>query len=124
NSSGAGASSSEVSVTPTIALPGAPTGLTATGTNGAVFLNWNSGAGAASYNVKRSTTSGAEVTIANAGTTSYNDTTLVNATAYFYEVSSTNSAGESANSSEASATPNSPPAAPTGLIAIAATNQV
>ena len=119
NSSGASASSTEVSATPTIALPGVPTGLTATGTNGAVNLAWNSAVGAASYNIKRSTSSGAEVTIANAGSTTYADTTVVNGTTYFYKVSSTNSAGESADSSEASATPNSPPAAPTGLTAIA-----
>ncbi|MDB6067603.1 MAG: Fibronectin type domain protein [Pedosphaera sp.] len=124
NSSGVSANSSEVNATPTIALPSAPTGLTATGTNGAVNLSWNAGAGAASYNVKRSTTSGAEVIIANAGTTSYSDTAVVNGTTYFYEVSSTNNAGESANSSEASATPNVPPAAPTGLTATAGTNQV
>jgi len=124
NSSGAGASSTEVSATPTIALPGVPTGLAATGTNGAVNLTWNSAVGAASYNIKRSTTSGAEVTIANAGATSYADTGVVNGTTYFYKVSSTNSAGESADSSEASATPNSPPAAPTGLTAIAGSNQV
>ncbi|HEV2694011.1 MAG TPA: hypothetical protein VG347_14040, partial [Verrucomicrobiae bacterium] len=124
NSSGAGASSSEVSVTPTIALPGAPGGLTATGTNGAVFLNWSSGVGAASYNIKRATSSGAEATIATSGTTSYTDTGVANGTTYFYEISSTNSAGESANSSEASATPNLPPSAPAGVSATAATNQV
>ena len=124
NAAGAGASSAEVSVTPTIALPSAPTGLTATGTNGAVFLNWSSGAGAASYNVKRSTTSGAEVTIANTAATSYTDTGVVNGTTYFYKVSATNNAGESATTSEASATPNLPPAAPTGLSATAGTNQV
>ena len=124
NSSGAGASSSEVSVTPTIALPGAPGGLTATATNGAVFLNWTSGAGAANYNIKRSTGSGAEATIATNSTTSYTDAGVVNGTTYFYEVSSTNSAGESANTPEVSATPNVPPSAPTGVIATAATNQV
>jgi hypothetical protein len=124
NSSGASANSSEVSVTPTIALPSAPTGLTAVGTNGAVNLNWSAGAGAASYNVKRSTTSGAEATIISVGTTSFSDTTVVNGTTYFYTVSSTNAAGESANSSEVSATPNVPPNAPTGLIATAGTNLV
>ncbi|MDB6017825.1 MAG: Fibronectin type domain protein [Pedosphaera sp.] len=124
NSSGASASSSEVSVTPTIALPGTPTGLAAVGTNGAVNLSWSAAAGAASYNVKRSTTSGAEVTIATAGTTSYSDSAVVNGTQYFYKISSTNSAGESANSSEVSATPNDPPLAPTGLSAIAGSNQV
>jgi hypothetical protein len=124
NSSGASANSSEVSATPTIALPGTPTGLTAIGTNGAVNLTWNSATGAASYNVKRSTTSGAEVTIANVGTTNYSDSAVVNGTPYFYTVSSTNSAGQSADSSEATATPNAPPLAPTGVTATAGSNQV
>lgn len=124
NASGGGALSSEVSVTPTIALPGTPTGFTATGTNSAVLLSWNSAAGAAGYNVKRATTSGAEVTIASTGATSYTDTAIVNGTTYFYTVSATNSAGESADSLEASATPDVPPATPTGLIATAGSNQV
>lgn len=125
NSSGASAPSSPpVSATPTIALPGVPIGLTATGTNGAVSLNWGPGMGAASYNVKRSTTSGAEATIANVTTTSYYDTAVANGTQYFYKVSSVNNAGESANTSEVSATPNLPPVAPTGLAAVAGTNEV
>jgi CxxC motif-containing protein (DUF1111 family) len=124
NSSGASPISSEVSATPSIALPGAPGGLTAIGTNGAVNLTWSASTGAASYNVKRSTSSGAEVTITNVVATSYDDAAVANGTTYFYEVSSTNNAGESTNSAEASATPNSPPGAPTGLIAAAGTNQV
>ncbi len=124
NSSGASANSSEVSATPIINLPDMPTGLTATGTNGAVILNWAIATGAASYNVKRSTASGAEVTIANVAANNYYDNSTINGTTYFYEISSTNSAGESANSTEASAMPNVPPAAPTGLAATAGTNQV
>jgi MBG domain-containing protein len=124
NSSGASANSSEVSATPTVALPGSPSSLAATGTNGAVSLTWSAGSGAASYNVKRSTSSGTEVTVANVGTTSYFDTSVINGTQYFYVVSSTNAAGESADSSEVSATPNVPPSAPTGLAATAGTNQV
>jgi hypothetical protein len=124
NSSGASTNSMEVSATPTIALPDAPTGLTATGTNGAVNLTWGLATGAASYNVKRSTTGGAEATITNVSTTSYSDTAVVNGTPYFYKVSSTNSAGESADSSEVSATPDVPPPAPTGLNATAGSNQV
>lgn len=124
NASGASASSSEVTATPTVALPDVPTGLTATGTNGAVLLNWSVATGAASYNVKRSTTSGTEVTITNVVATSYNDIDVINGQQYFYVVSSTNGSGESADSSEVSATPNVPPAAPTGLGATAGSNQV
>ncbi|HTB83305.1 MAG TPA: MBG domain-containing protein [Candidatus Sulfotelmatobacter sp.] len=124
NSSGASANSSEVTATPTIALPATPGGVTATGTNGAANVSWNVATGAASYNVKRSTTSGTEATITNVSTTSYLDTAVANGTPYFYEVSATNSAGESGNSTEVSATPNVPPAAPTGLGATPGTNQV
>ena len=124
NTSGASATSSEVSATPTIAPPSIPTGLVAVGTNGAVSLTWSAAAGAASYNVKRSTTSNTEVTISNVVANSYYDTDVVNGTTYFYKVSSTNSAGQSANSSEVSATPDIPPSTPTGLAATAGTNQV
>ena len=105
--------SAEVSVTPTIALPGAPTGLVAVGTNASVRLNWNTTAGAASYNVKRSTTSGAETLLTSVSTTNYEDTAVDNGTTYFYKVSAVNAAGEGADSVEASATPNAPPLAPT-----------
>lgn len=124
NASGPSAFSSEVSATPTIALPDQPTGLVAIGTNGAVSLSWNVAAGAGGYNVKRSTTSGTEVTIANIAVNSYYDTDVSNGTLYFYAVQSTNTAGVSADSSEVSATPNLPPVAPTGLIATAGDNQV
>jgi len=124
NSSGASTNSQEVQVTPTIAPPAMPTGLTAIGTNGAVNLSWNAATGAASYNVKRSLSRSGEVTITNVATTTYSDAAVNNGTPYFYEVSSTNSAGESANSSEVTATPNVPPAAPTGVTAIAGSNQV
>jgi hypothetical protein len=124
NNSGPSGLSLEVSATPLIALPNVPTGLTATGTNAAVLLNWNVAVGATGYNIKRSTTSGTEVTIDNAGTTSYTDLAVVNGQQYFYKISSTNSTGESANSSEVTATPNDPPAAPTALAATAGTNQV
>ena len=124
NSSGPSALSSEVSATPLIALPNVPNGLAATGSNATVRLTWNVAVGASGYNVKRSTTSGTEVTIDTSGTTSYTDTAVVNGQQYFYKVSATNSTGESANSSEVNATPDNPPAAPTALFATAGTNQV
>ena len=124
NSSGPSALSSEVTATPMIALPNVPNGVTATGTNSAVRLSWNTAVGATGYKVKRATTSGAEVPIASVGTTGYTDTAVVNGQQYFYKVSATNSTGESADSLEANATPNVPPAAPTALSATAGTNQV
>src|SRR5205823_1097769 len=86
--------------------PGAPTNLTATAGNGQVGLSWSASSGATSYNVKRSTTSGGPYTsIASPTTTSYTDTGVTNGTTYYYVVSAVNTAGESANSSQVSATP-------------------
>ena len=108
-----------------VTVPLAPTGLAATAGNAQVSLTWNVSSGATSYYVKRSTTSGGPYTQVGAPTaTNYTDTGLTNGTPYFYVVSAVNSAGESANSSEVSATPNAPPAAPTGLTASAGNAQV
>src|SRR5205823_1029953 len=86
--------------------PAAPTNLTATGGSGQVGLSWSASSGATSYNVKRSTTSGGPyTTIASPTTTSYTDTGVTNGTTYYYVVSAVNTAGQSANSSQVSATP-------------------
>src|SRR5204862_7953279 len=88
--------------------PAVPTNVTATGGNGQVVLSWSASSGASSYNVKRSTTSGGRyTTIASPSTTGYTDTGVTNGTTYYYVVSAVNSAGESANSTQASATPSS-----------------
>jgi|GEM_PF-1693784 len=96
--------------------PSAPTGLAATAGNAHVALTWNAATGATSYNVKRATVSGGPyTTIApSITTTSYDDTTAANGTTYFYVVSAANSGGESANSSEVSATPVAPSTPPSG----------
>jgi len=86
-------------------LPSAPTGLQATAGDGQVALCWTVSTGATNYNVKRSTNSGGETTIANPATTNYIDMKLANGLTYFYVVSAVNSAGESPNSVEASTTP-------------------
>ncbi len=86
--------------------PGAPSGLTATAGNQQVSLTWNASAGATSYNVKRATASGGPYTTVSSPTaTSQTDTGLTNGTIYYYVVSAVNATGESANSSQASATP-------------------
>jgi hypothetical protein len=110
NSYGQSANSSEASATPVAppppTIPAVPTGLQATGGNAQVSLTWTASTGASSYNVKRSTTSGTGYTqLANPAVASYTDTTVTNGTAYFYVVSALNSAGESVNSSQATATP-------------------
>jgi hypothetical protein len=88
--------------------PSAPTGLTALGTNGPlVNLSWIAPAVPVSYyNIKRSTTSGGETTVATvvAGA-SYSDGNVSEGTTYYYKVSAVNSTGESGSSSEANAVP-------------------
>jgi fructan beta-fructosidase len=95
------------------AVPGAPTGLVAIHGENEAVLSWNTVPGAISYNVKRSTSSGGEATIANVSTANnnwpasnqYSDTGLTIGKAYYYKVSAVNTNGESLNSVEVSATP-------------------
>jgi fibronectin type 3 domain-containing protein len=127
NSAGQSANSAEVNATPVLPAPTAPTGLAATPGNARVSLTWTASATATSYHVKRSTSSGAETQIAAPTSTNYTDSGLTNGTKYFYEVSAVNSGGESAHSSEVSATPLAPlnpPATPTGLQATGGNAQV
>jgi hypothetical protein len=101
--------------------PGVPTGVAATAGNNRVDLRWNTTSGAIGYNVKRATVSGGPyATIApGVSTMTYSDTSALNGITYFYVISAANAAGESANSIQVSATPQSPqpPSAPTGLTA-------
>jgi fibronectin type 3 domain-containing protein len=128
NSYGASANSAEVSATPAAPAPSAPTGLSASAGNGQVMLSWTASTGATSYNVKRSTTNGSGYqTVSSPTTNSYTNTGLTNGTAYYYVVTAVNTAGESGNSNQASATPASapqPPSAPTGLTATGGNAQV
>jgi subtilase family serine protease len=95
-------------LSPVTSKPSAPTGLTATAGDSSVMLTWNASAGAASYNVYRSTTSGGEGTtamVSDITSTSFTDNTVTNGTTYYYKVSATNTIGTSDQSNEASATP-------------------
>ena len=108
NATGESANSNEVSATPMAATtaPAAPTGVTASAGDKQVVLNWNASSGAASYHVKRGTVSGGPYTqVAAPNVTTDTDTGLTDGTTYYYVVSAVNSAGESANSSQVSATP-------------------
>ncbi|HEV8397109.1 MAG TPA: fibronectin type III domain-containing protein [Vicinamibacterales bacterium] len=106
--------------------PAAPTNLAASPGDSQVALSWNAAAGATSYNVLRSTTSGAEALVASGVTaTSYTDTNLTNGTTYFYVVQAANAGGTSGNSNEVSATPScQTPGVPGGLAATPGNNQV
>jgi fibronectin type 3 domain-containing protein len=130
NATGESANSSEASGKPAAPAqaPAAPAGLAASAGNAQVSLTWSATAGATSYHVKRSTTSGGPYTQVSAPSgTNSTDTGLANSTTYFYVVSALNSAGESGNSTQASATPaapTQPPAVPAGLQATPGNAQV
>lgn len=109
NSGGESANSNEVFATPQQSLPNAPSGLTATAGNAQVSLSWGSVTDATSYEVKRGTAAGGPyTTIASSTSPSYVDTGLTNGTTYYFVVTAINTGGESANSNEASATPQVP----------------
>jgi O-glycosyl hydrolase len=89
------------------AIPAPPTGLIATAESSSqITLSWSPSAGAASYNLKRATASGGPytTTVMNISATGFMDTGLAAGTPYYYVVSAVNAGGESANSSQASAT--------------------
>jgi fibronectin type 3 domain-containing protein len=117
NANGESANSGEVTATPHGSPPPTPTGLAALAGNAQVSLSWNASTGATSYNVKRSTVSGGPYTVVGTATSpSFTDTSASNGTTYFYVVSAVNANGESANSTQVSATPSAtPPAPPTNL---------
>lgn len=136
NSTGESAASVQVAATtlnpvPTPTVPAAPTNISATGGANQVTISWTASTGATSYNVYRSTTAG--VTVSNgtklAGVASpYVNTGLTAGTTYYYIVTAVNSAGESAASTQTSATTNpappTVPAAPATVTATGGTNQV
>jgi fibronectin type 3 domain-containing protein len=130
NSTGESGNSPQVSATPVapVTIPATPGGFSATAGNGQVALNWNASTGATSYNVKRSLSSGGPYSpLLNVMSNAHIDTAVLNGNTYYYVVSAVNSAGESNNSSQSSATPVVPvsiPATPTGLTATAGNNQV
>ncbi len=103
----------EILSSSTPAPPPTPTGLAAIADNGGVTLSWNASAGATSYNIYRSTTSGGEgsTPVGTSTTTGFTSTGLTNGTTYYFKVSASNSAGTSQQSGEVTATPTagSPP---------------
>ncbi|MFL5242206.1 MAG: fibronectin type III domain-containing protein [Gemmataceae bacterium] len=128
NAGGESPLSSEVSATPQVPAPGTPVNVAGKPGDGQVVFSWSASVGAVSYNVYRSTTSGAEGSVpyvAGWTSTSFTDSGLTDGTTYYYEVSAVNAGGESALSSEVSATPQVPaPGAPSGVAASAGDQQV
>ena len=105
-----GAESEERTATPNPA-PAAPTGLTATGGDGAVTLDWSDpdNDSIIGYEIRRQAGTGAfgnwtAMAGSGAGTTSHDVTGLTNGTAYTFELRAVNATGDGAASS-AGATP-------------------
>ena len=91
--------------------PATPASVTAGGWNGRVDLAWAAALGAATYDVKRSTSAtGPFATIASVTNTSYSDTAVASGTAYFYSIAAVNATGGSADSAIATAAPAAAPA--------------
>lgn len=99
-------------------VPTVPTGLAATAGNATVLVSW-APAAAVTYNVKRSTTTltGYVPIATNLNSNNYTDMTAANGTRYYYVVTAANSNGESPNSAEVTAMPqsSSPGATPLGI---------
>ena len=99
NSSGESNRSAEVSAIPSPASPPAPPiGVTATPGDGQVIVSWTAAAGATSYNIYWSTTSGVTKTNGTkiTGVSSpYTHTSRTNGTTYYYVVTALIPAGES-----------------------------
>ncbi len=90
--------------------PAPPTGLNATPGNNLVTLNWTASPSPANYNVKGSLTNSGTYTLieSNLSVLTYTNTGQANGTVYYYEVTATNSMGESVVAGPVNARPVSP----------------
>jgi autotransporter-associated beta strand protein len=95
-------------------VPPAPAGVVAYAGNNSVLLSWPAVAGATSYNILRSTTSGSGYLLvtngvvgpvcgSGPGNATFLDGTAVNGTSYYYVIQSVNPVGSSSNSAQSSA---------------------
>lgn len=108
NGAGDGSNSNQLTATPAVGAPSAPTLSTTTAGNAQVALTWTSVGSATSYKVKYGTSTGSYSTTLSVGNvTSYTVTGLGNGTTYYFAAVATNGSGDSGNSNELNATPQS-----------------
>jgi autotransporter-associated beta strand protein len=106
NIDGESTNSAEVNATPQAVPPTVPIGVTATGQYLQARVSWTASFGSTSYNVKVSTVNGGPyTTFTNTTSTTVYDPGLTAGTPYYFVVSALNAIGESADSSQATATP-------------------
>lgn len=104
------------------AAPGGPSDFAVTSADASALLRWTPGAGATSTHVLRApAATGPWVEIAVTAGDAHTDAGLVNGTAYWYALSSTNPVGESTRTAALRAIPIAPP---TGLAAVPSDGQV
>ena len=121
NAGGTSANTDVVSATTAIAVPSAPSGLSATALSSTeIRLNWTDNSNnETGFEIDRSAngTSGwTQIGTVGANVATFNNTGLTPSTQYFYRVRSVNAGGASANSGTANATTSiAPPAAPSAL---------
>jgi fibronectin type 3 domain-containing protein/alpha-tubulin suppressor-like RCC1 family protein len=107
NSNGTSEPSNVLKTTLLAPIPSAPINLAVVAGDGKVDLSFSASQGADYYSIKRAMNAGGPYTniASNLATTSYKDTTVINATTYFYIVTASSTGGESLASNEVSATP-------------------
>ncbi len=121
NAGGVSAASPEMVVQPLdpVQLPVVPTALSAVAGNAQVLLSWSAVAGAIGYQVKRSTVNGGPFALVSSPlVNSLVDSSVSNGSTYYYVVTALNTAGSSANSVQAVASPTAivpVPTVPLGL---------
>jgi alpha-galactosidase len=101
--------------------PATPSGVAAVAGRQQVTLQWNAVPGAAGYDVARAVSSTPYSFVAyGLTTTNFTDLSVANGTSYSYVVYADNGCSRSSRSAFVVATPNLPPAAPSGLAATTA----
>lgn len=109
--------------------PGAPQNVITSNANGQVSVSWQAVGGATEYRIYWSTTAGVSKEkgmVIPKASTPYTHTGLTNETTYYYVVTAVNRYGESAESSEVSATPSffTPPLPPESIAAQASNRTI